>query len=182
MAKITLSTISAGFGAESAMNVNMDSIESEFQNKVLYRNNPTGEANTMENNLDMNGYNILNLGNSTVLASSTVTQAIMWGTQYDGTGSHSLSTGMVFRYTEISASSSVTAVAVIDTEANAGWASGSWIGLIQKGSGKIRVNAGAGVTLRTPETQRSNKQNSAIRVIYRGSDVWYLMGDLETTA
>ena len=41
-------------------NANINAIEAEFNDKVLYRNNPTGETNTMQNDLDMNSNDILN--------------------------------------------------------------------------------------------------------------------------
>ena len=61
MAKITLKTLSSGFLSIAQMNENFQDIASEFQNKVLYRDNPAGEPNTMLNNLDMNSKRVLNL-------------------------------------------------------------------------------------------------------------------------
>ena len=58
--KITLTNPTSGYNLQ-AINGNFDAIETEFQNKVLYRNNPTGEPNQMENTLDMNSNRILNL-------------------------------------------------------------------------------------------------------------------------
>lgn len=43
------------------INENFRKIEEEFNEKVLYRKNPEGEPNEMENHLDMNGYRIFNL-------------------------------------------------------------------------------------------------------------------------
>lgn len=60
MAKVTIPTIGSGFASTTALNSALDTIESELNNKVLYRNNPTGEPNQMENDLDMNGFNVLN--------------------------------------------------------------------------------------------------------------------------
>jgi hypothetical protein len=62
MAKITLPNITSGYAATTQLNNALNSIESEFQNKVLYRDNPTGEPNQMEQDLDLNGYSILNAG------------------------------------------------------------------------------------------------------------------------
>jgi len=62
MAKITVSDISSGYASTTALNASFNQIEDEFNNKVLYRNNTSGEANQMENNLDMNNYDILNAG------------------------------------------------------------------------------------------------------------------------
>ncbi len=181
MAKLTLNTITSGFQATSALNSNFDSIEDTFQLNVLYRNNPSGEPNSMQNDLDMNGYNILNLGNATVLASASVTQAISWGTQFDGTGTHTLTAGYSYRITEVSSSSSVTASLLLTAEVTGGWASGQWMAFIQKGAGPIKYVADAGVTINTPETLRSGLQYGRTTLSYRGSDAWYLSGDLETT-
>lgn len=63
MAKIDLNTVSSGYLSQAALNANFTAIEDEFQNKVLYRDNPNGEPNSMQNNLDMNGFHILNAGN-----------------------------------------------------------------------------------------------------------------------
>ena len=68
MAKITLPTIAAGYASNTAFNTAYDLIEAEFQNKVLYRNNTSGEANTMANALDMNSNNITNAATITCTA------------------------------------------------------------------------------------------------------------------
>lgn len=60
MAKITLDTITSGFQSTSQVNNNNSDIVTEFNNKVLYRDNPGGEPNQMENDLDMNSNDILN--------------------------------------------------------------------------------------------------------------------------
>lgn len=61
MAKITLSDITGNYGSQQLHNANSDAIEAEFNDKVLYRDNPEGEPNQMENNLDMNSNRIINL-------------------------------------------------------------------------------------------------------------------------
>lgn len=61
MAKITLPSISSGYATTTQLNNAFAAIASEFQNKVLYRNNPTGEPNQMEQDLDMNNNKILNV-------------------------------------------------------------------------------------------------------------------------
>lgn len=58
--KISLTNPVSGYNLQ-AINNNFDLLEAEFQNKVLYRNNTSEEANTMENALDMNSNRILNL-------------------------------------------------------------------------------------------------------------------------
>lgn len=60
MAKITLDPILGSYASVQALNLRFQQIEDEFNSDVLYRNNPTGETNTMSNDLDMNGFSILN--------------------------------------------------------------------------------------------------------------------------
>lgn len=60
MAKITLDTVTGGYDL-SVINNNFDKIETEFQNKVLYRDNPVGEANTLQTDIDVNEKIIYNL-------------------------------------------------------------------------------------------------------------------------
>jgi hypothetical protein len=61
MAKITLDTITSSYSATSLFQSNFTAIEDELNDKVLYRVNPVGEANQMENDLDMNSNDILNV-------------------------------------------------------------------------------------------------------------------------
>lgn len=61
MAKIDLETTSSSYQSTASINRNTEAIEAEFQNKVLYRDNPDGEPNQMENALDMNSNQIINL-------------------------------------------------------------------------------------------------------------------------
>jgi hypothetical protein len=179
MAKITFSDIASGFQSVSTLNNNFAQLEYELQNKVLYRTNPTGEPNQMDNDLDMNGYNILNLGNATVVASASSVQTILWGTQRNGTGTHSLSAGDIYRTVEVSASSSVTAVMFLTTASIAGWVGGQWISLLQKGAGKVLISSDAGVTINCSATVKgTRRQYGTVTLKYRGSDVWYLDGDV----
>lgn len=60
MAKLVLPTISGGYASVTQLNTAFDQIETELQNKVLYRNNPTGEPNQLESDIDMNGHRLLN--------------------------------------------------------------------------------------------------------------------------
>jgi hypothetical protein len=72
MAKIDLNTVSSGYLSQAALNANFTAIEDEFQNKVLYRDNPSGEPNSMQNDLDMNGFHILNAGNINPVDADTI--------------------------------------------------------------------------------------------------------------
>jgi hypothetical protein len=60
MSKITLNDIT-NTGQVSVINANTDLIEDALNNKVLYRNNPTGDPNQMFVPLDMNSNRIYNL-------------------------------------------------------------------------------------------------------------------------
>lgn len=66
MAKFTINDIAAGYASTTALNAAFNAIENEFNTKVLYRNNPVGEPNTMENDLDFNSNDILNVGTANV--------------------------------------------------------------------------------------------------------------------
>lgn len=53
------------------------------------------------------------------------------------------------------------------------------IAWLQMGAGQITFAAGAGVTIRTPETLKSAKQYAGGSLLYLGSDEWVLTGNLE---
>ena len=65
MAKITISDIASGYASTSALNASFNAIEDEFNNKVLYRSNPSGEPNQMQQDLDMNNFGLLNVNGLT---------------------------------------------------------------------------------------------------------------------
>ena len=62
MAKITLNNLTSNYGSQALHNSNNDAIEDALNNKVLYRNNPSGEPNQMLSPIDMNSQRIQNLG------------------------------------------------------------------------------------------------------------------------
>ena len=59
MSKIDLDPITSGYNL-SKINANFQKVEDELNNKVLYRDSPSGEPNSMSSNLDMNSKSILN--------------------------------------------------------------------------------------------------------------------------
>lgn len=61
MAKIIPVVVKNG-NTLSTINNNFSAIAAELQDKVLYRNNPVGEPNTIQNTLDLNGNDIINGG------------------------------------------------------------------------------------------------------------------------
>src|SRR5690625_2837984 len=60
MSKIKLQDTGSGYNLQT-INDNFRKIEEEFNEKVLYRDNPVGEPNELENDLDMNNNRIYNL-------------------------------------------------------------------------------------------------------------------------
>lgn len=65
MAKISINDITSGYASTTALNVSFNQIEDQFNNKVLYRDNPFSEPNQMLNDLDMNSNDLLNVGGLT---------------------------------------------------------------------------------------------------------------------
>lgn len=74
MAKINISNLTSGFASTAALNTAFDALENELNNKVLYRNNTSGEANQMQQDFDMNGYKILNVADVEVGGTSLLTE------------------------------------------------------------------------------------------------------------
>ncbi len=64
MSKINLDSVQSGYDL-SIVNVNFQKIEDELNTKVLYRDNPVGETNTLETDVDANGQRIYNLPDPT---------------------------------------------------------------------------------------------------------------------
>lgn len=60
MSKLILSDVAAGYNLQK-INDNFDKIQDALNNGVLWRENPVGEANQMENLLDMNGNRVINV-------------------------------------------------------------------------------------------------------------------------
>ena len=96
MAKLTLDTITSSFASTTLFNTNFATILAELDGKVLYRNNTSGEANQMENDLDMNSNSILNANainvttltvNGTPLTASTATTTTASAVTYDDSAS-----------------------------------------------------------------------------------------------
>lgn len=61
MSKLTLNDVT-NIDSITTINANFDKLEQELQNKVLYRDNPVGEPNSLQTNLDVNGKDLLNVG------------------------------------------------------------------------------------------------------------------------
>ena len=70
MAKITIPAVAGGFSLPTDVNTRLQQVEDELNNKVLYRDNVLGEDNSMSNDIDMDGYSLLNYGGSVTTLSS----------------------------------------------------------------------------------------------------------------
>lgn len=77
--KTVLGNVASGFRV-NGINANFTKIMDALNSKVLWRNNPVGEPNTMEQELDMNGNDIYNVG--TLHADVLVVD----GAVFDGSG------------------------------------------------------------------------------------------------
>lgn len=71
MSKIVLNDVT-NLNTLSVINDNFDKLEQELQNKVMYRNNPTGEPNALQNDVDANGNSIYNVEDLTINGAFTV--------------------------------------------------------------------------------------------------------------
>lgn len=58
----SLGSLLSGYRSQQELNTNFDNISDVFEDRVLWRDNPAGNANQMENELDMNSNKIINLG------------------------------------------------------------------------------------------------------------------------
>ena len=79
MAKITIPAVTGGFSLLTDVNARLQQVEDELNTKVLYKTNPAGEDNSLDNDIDMDGNDILNIG--TVNASTIIVN----GTDYETT-------------------------------------------------------------------------------------------------
>jgi len=137
--KLDLSTVSSGFLSNTTMTLNFTNIENEFQNKVLYRDNPDGEPNAMQQDLDMNGHSILN-------ALATSGEGFSWegtwvtGTSYILNNLVYVNEGTYIGHTMI-ALSSFTSTTTFDAD----YALGRWAILAARGAS----GAGTGDMLKT---------------------------------
>jgi hypothetical protein len=130
MAKITLPTIASGFASNTSFNTAFDAIEAEFQNKVLYRNNTSGETNTMSNALDMNSNAITNA------SSVTTTALVVSGVDIAASVTASGASATAAAASAVAAGTSATAAA---TSASA--ASAASVGIKWKNSVKCATTA-----------------------------------------
>ena len=81
--------------------------------------------------------------------------------------------------TKVVALSNASAITLtVPPSSSVAFATGTQIQLIQDGAGQVTVAAGSGVTVNTTPGLKLRAQNSFATLIYRGSNVWNLVGDV----
>lgn len=60
LTKITIPPVSGGFDLKTTVDARLQQIEDELNTKVFYKTNPVGEDNSLDNDIDMDGYDLLN--------------------------------------------------------------------------------------------------------------------------
>lgn len=146
MAKITLDNI-VDNERIAVLNSNFDKLETELNDKVLYRNNPSGEPNHMLNSLDMNNNRILNLPAPEGLNEPARMQDVV-----NATNGVTTATGISFSPTGNIGSTNVQgAIVEVNTEIRADLAASSGSGLIGF------IQSGINAILRTIQSKLREK-------------------------
>lgn len=168
MAKITLSNITSGFASQALLDGNFDSIETEFNDKVLYRNNPGVEPNQMENDLDMNSNDIANV--NLVTATELTVGGVSVQAQADAAAASAAA-----------ASTSETNAATSETNADAD-ASATAADVITTNADVVITNADVVLTAADVITTNANSVQTALDVIDTAADVVQTGLDATSTA
>ncbi len=93
------------------------------------------------------------------------------------TDDHTLGLADVGGYVRIAKATPVDCT--VPPQSDVAWQVGDLINVRAADAGQVTIVAGSGVTITTAETLKLRKQNSSAALIYQGSDVWDLAGDLE---
>jgi hypothetical protein len=79
----------------------------------------------------------------------------------------------------------ITATSAVDVtvppNSAVSWPAGTQIVVFQRGTGKVRILEGAGVTILSTPGKYLRAQNSGVTLVRRESNVWILFGDLSAT-
>ena len=200
MAKITLPELTGGFQSVALANANNDAIEAALNNQVLYRNNPEGEVNTMENTLDMNNNKIINVlattaDGSAPSGSDLVTFADLQNLEDTINASpvlFNISNREIFNITTggsttagVAAAESYTRVdsaiqtdIVIELDATANWLDSTEAHFRQVGSGLTQFITANGVVINVPfnGTLQFAGTGATVTIKKVGPDEWDLIG------
>ena len=98
MSKIVLDTIASGYNL-AKINDNFTKIAAALNDEVLYRDVPSGETNTVKNDIDMDSNDLLNVGDLRVLGTATieginfddVNSALVWRGAWNSSSSYAIS-------------------------------------------------------------------------------------------
>lgn len=111
MAKLTLNSISSGYGSNTALNTNFDLIETALEN-TLSRDGTT--PNTMSADLDMNGNDLLNVGDAIIGGISLA--ASVAASDADATAAAASAAAALVSETNAGASAMIAADAALELE------------------------------------------------------------------
>lgn len=75
MSKIVLDDVISGYGL-SKINENFQKVQDALNNEVLYRDNPEGEPNTIEQDVDVNGFSLYNVDKINGVTVDTLTESV----------------------------------------------------------------------------------------------------------
>lgn len=115
MSKITLTSIASGYDL-SKVNANFVAIAAALNDEVLYRDNPVGEPNTLETDVDANGVSIYNLPEP-VLDSEPATKAYVDASPASAVDAAASAAAALA--SEVAAAASAAAASVSASEADA---------------------------------------------------------------
>jgi len=79
MSKITIDDIKAQFASVNSINQRFKQVMDEFNSNVLYRKNPVGEPNGVFNDVDMQGFDLLNIGEIYKDGEPIIIPDLTWG-------------------------------------------------------------------------------------------------------
>lgn len=193
MPKITLQPIQSGYESNAQTNANLDLIEQQLNEQVLYRSNPVGEPNQMLNSLDMNGNPILNVGTSNqanalltrqdledltdTVTTSPVLEAIANRQVFTSSGSDiTVDATYAYGYVRFEASTPASLIVPVSSQ----FLDGTEIHVRQAGTGIVTIAEATGVTINPPfgGTLVLAGQGATITIKYVGSNEWDLMGQV----
>lgn len=124
MSKIILDSIAGGYNLNK-INDNFDTIADTINNQVLFRDNPEGEPNSLQSDIDCNSKNLLNVGDLRVLGSASlnginfdaVNSAFVWRGAWDSGTTYAVSDGVSYNGSSYIA----TAVSTNSAPPSANW-------------------------------------------------------------
>jgi hypothetical protein len=199
----TPTIVSQGFGAESTINLNFSAIATALESVL---NKEDDASNVMNVDLDMNGFNILNIGTFDVVVSAENINLVDTGTYFTGstvetvlqevgsaleevkkTGagtavSYTLSASNHEEWKQVSGSGSlvvtIPSVSTVDLTRSDGVPYTHYI--TYNGSGSLTITGAAGTTVVVPEGMSNvlseAGQHCALVLSTEVSDLWYIIG------